>query len=298
MKRLFCALSVVLTFLLLSACSGLTGPNAAASPETDSGPRVSFASPEPEASVPLGPVQVLILSEDLRGTAQVEVLVNGVAAASVPSPDTTRSSVIVEYVWQPAAIGKYVLQAHGQNNAGTWGDFAALEVTVVEAAGETTPTLETPTATLEPTSDPTDVITTPSAETTEILPTPTKSGISLSWSFSALRMYSLNSACEPQKNGVIVRLSGIDKSQVDSIMIFFRAKHKDTGALGKWSKALRMELFESGAYGRGFSSAHFAQPLPFVPAIILHQFVVTDKSKTIIYRSDVYQEMYLAPCNP
>ncbi|MFN2299723.1 MAG: hypothetical protein ACK2UB_12820, partial [Anaerolineales bacterium] len=190
----------------------------------------------------------------------------------------------------------------GQNTAGTWGGFASLELTITAAedASDTdaAPAEDvTPTGTLEPT----DVMVGPTPTETPVLPgenTPTKTvqtGISLNWSFSYLRMFEYGSACEPQQNGVIVSVSGIDPGGIDSVMIFFRPKNKDTGVLGTWSKALRLELLENGSYGRGFSSAHFGT-LPFVPAIILHQFVITDSSQTPIYYSDVYQELYLGPC--
>ncbi len=296
MKRLSCVFSIILIFLLLSSCSGLLGANPVSSPAADTGPRVSFASPESDVTVPLGPVQVLILSEDPAGTAQAEVLVNGVSAAAIPSPDTARDSVILEYVWEPPAAGQYVLQAHAQNTIGTWGAFAAVNVTVAEAV-ETPAFVELPTAEGEAT----EVITTPTSDAeAPVLPTPTpkppvQAGISINWSFSYLRMFEYGSACEPQQNGVVVTVSGISNDAIDSVMIFFRPKHKDTGVLGTWSKALRLEPLETGAYGRGFSSSDFGK-LPFVPAVILNQFVITDNSKAIIYRSDVYQEMYLGPC--
>jgi hypothetical protein len=300
MKRSFCMLSVFLMFLLLSSCAGLTTAKTASSPAADAGPRVSFASPESGATVPFGTVPVLILSEDPLGTAQVEVLMNGVPIATIPSPDAARDSVIVEYVWQPVSSGKFVLQAHAQNTAGVWGGFTSLELTIAEpaGAGETPLFEEFATDTVGPEVASTDVIATPTGTPilTDVTPQPTlQTGISINWSFSYLRMFEYGSACEPQKNGVIATVSGISTDQIDSVMIFFRPKHKDTGVLGRWSKALRLEKFESGAYGRGFSSAHFGT-LPFVPAVILHQFVITDNSKTIIFYSDVFQVMYLGPC--
>jgi hypothetical protein len=305
MKRTSCVSAAVLAFFLLASCSGLKTAGTVSSPAVNSGPRVTFASPEPETVLPLGPVPVLILSEDPLGTAQVEVLVNGIALATVPSPDAARDSVIVEYVWQPAASGKYVLQARAQNTAGTWGDFAALEVAIAEAAAGEEGEEETPVFVDFPTgeAESTDVITTPTlSDQTPVLPeftpvTPTKGGISLTWSFSALRMYPYNSTCEPRQNGVIVSVSGMNPAEIGSVMVFFRAMHKDTGAVGKWSNALGLELFESGAYGKGFSSFHFAQPLPFIPAVIQHMVAVADKGGSVVYRSEVYQELYLAPCN-
>ena len=196
MKRLFCALPIILIALLFSACAPQSGPKTGTTPAADSGPKVSFASPEPGATVPFGPVQVMILSEDVRGTSQVEVLVNGVSVASIPSPDTAASSVIIGYTWQPSAPGNYVLQAHGQNTGGTWGDFASLELAVAPEQGPAeTPTTEVvPTENTEPTATATDVIATESGPTEtssspEIPSTPTRGGISLDWSFTSLQMY-------------------------------------------------------------------------------------------------------------
>jgi hypothetical protein len=299
MKRSFHVIPVILVFLLLSSCAALPAANPTAGPAADSGPRVSFAEPESDVTLPMGPVRLLILCEDLLGTSQVELLLNGVAIAMIPSPDSTRDSVILEYVWLPPTAGQYVLQAHAQNTAGTWGAFTALNLTITDAAAAT----ETPMFEAFPTAggETTDVVATPTADAgapavpTATLKVPVQTGISLNWSFSYLRMFEYGSACEPQQNGVIVTVSGISTDAIDSVMIFFRPKNKDTGVLGTWSKALRLELLETGAYGRGFSSAHFGK-LPFVPAVILHQFVITDNSKTPIYYSDVYQEMYLGPC--
>jgi hypothetical protein len=298
MKRSFCVISVILGFLLLSSCAALPAATPTAAPAASTGPRVSFASPETDTTLPMGPVSILILCEDLLGTSQVELLLNGVAIATIPSPDTTRDSVIVEYAWLPPSAGKYVLQAHAQNTAGAWGDFAALSLTI---ASEPTAT-DTSVFESFPTGDSqtTDVIAVTPTQTEVSAATPTaqppvQTGISMTWTFSYLRMFEYGSACEPQQNGVIATVSGISPDAIDSVMIFFRPKNKDTGVLGTWSKGLRLELFENGAYGRGFSSGHFGK-LPFVPAVILHQFVITDSTKTPIYYSDVYQEMYLGPC--
>lgn len=298
MKRSSILVWLALISLVISSCSSAAAKPEAGSPTPDQGPKVSFTAPASGAELPIGPVQVLLLSEDPLGTAQVELMVNGISVGTVASPNSTGASVTIEYTWQPPAAGKYVLQAHGQNTAGTWGGFTSLEITVAEPTEATTETQVLATNTLEPTG----VIATPESATDtpisqNMTPTLTKNtAVTVKWSFSSLRMYAYGSTCEPQKNGVFVTVSGMDKSGIGSVMIFFRAKNKDTNALGKWSKALRLELFTSGVYGRGFSSAHFSQPLAFIPAIILHQFAISDKSGAIVYRSDVYQELYLAPC--
>jgi hypothetical protein len=305
MKRLSSILPVILIFLLLASCGAKATPKTAASPQPDTGPKVSFASPDPGAAVPLGPVQVMILSEDLRGTTQVEVLVNGVSAAMVPSPNTTSTSVIVEYIWNPSAPGQYVLQAHAQNNAGTWGDFASLELTVSEAAaGDTPSSEEVPTEELLPTATGTEVIATqPGPTETPIVPqvpaTPTRSGISLDIKFSELRMYKYGSACEPQQNGVFVDVKGLDKNAIGGVMLFFQPVDKNTGQAWTWSTGLWLELFESGLYGRGFSTVHMVkkgQAFPYIPAIVNYQIAISDKGGAIIYRSDVYSNLEVASC--
>jgi hypothetical protein len=300
MKRSSRVLPAVASVLLLASCSGLPAAATVPARTADSGPRVSFASPESGTVLPPGPVPILILCEDPTGTALVEVLVDGVAVAVIPSPDSARDSVIVEYVWVPAVTGTYTLQAHAQNSAGTWGGFDSLELTIEEQtdAGDTPAFVPLATENADSTdviAGPTATETPPVAETTPPA-TPTRSGIWLTWSFSELRMFEYGSSCTPTQNGVIVAVFGIDPQDIGSVMIFFRAKHKDTGVLGKWSPALGLELFESGMYGKGFTSLQFAQPLPFVPAVILHQFAVADKNGGILYRSDVYQELYLGPC--
>jgi hypothetical protein len=314
MKRFFCALPVILISLLFSACSPQSGPKTGTTPSgAVSGPKVSFASPEPGATVPFGPVQVMILSEDLKGTSQAEVLVNGVSVSTIPSPDTAAASVIIGYTWQPSAPGNYVLQAHGQNTAGTWGDFASLELVVAPEQGPAeTPTTEVvvPTEGPEPTATATSVISTPSGPTeTPIEPivqaTPTRGGISLEWSFTYLQMRAFGSECEPQRNGVFVKVKGLSNSEIGGVMIFFRPTEESTGKLWNWwTTGLWLEKFPSGLYGRGFNSAQMVKKLstqgekywPYIPSIVLYQIAVTDPSGTPIYHSDVYNNLRVTGC--
>lgn len=314
MKRLFCALPIILVALLVSACAPQTGPKTGDTPAAAvTGPKVSFASPEPGATVPFGPVQVMILSEDPSGTAQAEVLVNGVSVATIPSPDTAAASVIIGYTWQPSAPGNYVLQAHGQNTAGTWGDFSSLELVVAPELGPAeTPTIEVvPTENSQPTATATDVIATESGPSAtpngpDLPATPTRSGISLDWTFTYLSMYRYASTCEPQQNSVIVDVSGISTNEIGGVMIFFRPMEQGTGTLWNWwTTGLWLEKFPSGLYGRGFSTAHMVKRLstqpetywPYLPATVLYQFAITDKGGAIVYRSDVHQNLQVKPCN-
>jgi hypothetical protein len=313
MKRLFAVPSVILITLLFSACAPISAPKTASSPPAaSSGPTVSFVSPEPGSTVPFGPVQVMILCEDPAGTSQVEVLVNGVSAATIPSPDTAKSAVIVEYTWQPAAAGSYVLQAHAQNTAGTWGDFASLELAV---SAEVPPTEEATVAgateepTAEPTATSTNVIATQAVTNTPISPespaTPTRSGISLDWTFTYLSMYRYGTSCEPQQNSVIAKVIGVSSSEIGGVMIFFRPMEQSTGKLWDWwTTGLWLEKFPSGLYGRGFSTVHMVKRLasqpqtywPYIPATVLYQFAVSDKGGEIIYRSEVYQNLQVKAC--
>ncbi|MBN2085257.1 MAG: hypothetical protein JW748_08515 [Anaerolineales bacterium] len=313
MKRLFGALLIILVALLVSACAPQSGAKTGTTPAVDSGPKVAFASPDPGATVPFGPVQVMILSEDLKGTSQAEVLVNGVSVATITSPDTAASSVIIGYTWQPSAPGNYVLQAHAQNTAGTWGDFASLELAVSpEEVPAETPTLEVlPTEEPQPTAEPTDVIATPDTSTEtpsgpDLPSTPTLSGVSLDWTFTYLQMYRYGSTCEPQQNSVIVKVSGLSPNEIGGVMIFFRPMETSTGTLWNWwTTGLWLEKFPSGLYGRGFSTAHMVKRLstqpetywPYIPATVLYQFAISDQGGAIIYRSDVYQNLQVKPCN-
>ncbi len=314
MKRILCALTIILIALLFSACAPQPGPKTGATPSAaDSGPKVSFTSPEPGATVPFGLVQVMILSEDLKGTSQVEVLVNGVSVASVPSPDTAAPSVIIGYTWEPSAPGNFVLQAHGQNTAGTWGDFASLELAVApEQSPTATPTVEVvvPTEEPEPTATATDVISTENESTEtysgpDLPATPTRSGISLDWSFTSLQMYPYKSTCEPQHNSVLVEVKGVDKNEIGGVMIFFRPMETSTGKLWNWwTTGFWLERFPSGLYGRGFSTPHMVKRLssqpetywPYLPATVLYQFALSDKGGTIFYRSEVYRDLQVQGC--
>jgi hypothetical protein len=248
MRRCFRLFGLVMLTGLFLGCSGSPALKAIGSPTRDTGPRVSFSAPESGASLPLGPVQVLLLSEDPLGTAQVEVLVGGATAASIPSPDKTKPSVVVEYAWQPPAPGAYTLQARGQNTAGTWGAFAQLSLTVTEPEPGETATFEpsgTSTPTIAPTESPTALVatTTPTftlnpLETTPLPPIP---GLSFTWEFSTYYMYKYGSACEPQKNGVFVKVSGIDLETIGGVMLFFQPMDKKTHELWTWTTGLWLE---------------------------------------------------------
>jgi hypothetical protein len=234
----------------------------------------------------------------------VEVLVGGATAATLPSPDKTKPSVVVEYDWQPPSPGAYTLQARGQNTAGTWGAFAQLSLTITEPLPtETSTSQPTETPTLAPTETPTDVVSTSSPtftlnplETTSLPPIP---GLSFTWEFSSYRMYRYGSACEPQQNGVFVYVSGIDLNTVAGVMIFFQPTDENNGNRWTWSPGLWLERYEGGVFARGFSTAHMVrkgQNFPYIPALVRYQFVMTDKMGANIYYSEIRQNLEVAPC--
>jgi hypothetical protein len=304
MKRLLPALSIILTSLLLPSCAaGAAQKASVSSPMPDTGPRVTFASPDPGVTVPFGPVRIIILSEDPRGTAQIEILVDETSIATVPSPDIAKTAVIIDYEWQPAATGKHVLQARGQNNAGTWGDIAGIEVTVAEAAAEEVPTAEVEPPSTEPTAEQTSVISTPAELTPtptpqEAEPTATRSGITVTWTLAFMSMYKYGSNCEPQKNSVYVKVEGIDNSQIGGVVMWFRPTDQNTGEMWPW-QGRGLELFPSGKWGYGFSTGNMVakgKPFPFIPSVVLFQFSVSDKSMETIYRTEIFNSLTVKAC--
>jgi hypothetical protein len=296
MKRLSVLLSLAVFFLALSACSAGIPIKSSGSPTPDQGPQISFSSPAPGASVPLGPVQVILLSEDPLGTAQVEILVNGESAATIQSPDSSRSAVVIEYGWQPSAAGKYVLQAHGQNTAGTWGAFASVEVTVAEsgAAEPATPTEEAPA-----TEAPTEILPTATKSQTPVMGTPeptptTNSGITLTWALSFTQMYVADAPCGTTTNMATATISPADSAY--SVLLFFRIGNKAGTEFRPWTKGLALGPNGPGKFYILFTTRHIALPVPWVPAQVWYQFVAINKTGAALYRTPVYTNLAIINC--
>jgi hypothetical protein len=294
MKRIPILLFSVVFVLALSSCSpaSLAG---AGSPTPGQGPRVSFSAPAPGATVPLGSVQLLLLSEDPLGTKQVEILVNGESAATVQSPDSSRSAVVIEYGWEPTAPGKYVLQAHGQNTAGTWGAFASLELTVAEAEPGETPTEEA-----TATEAPTELNPTATKTQTPIIGTPEStatinSGITLVTALSYTQMYVADAPCGTTTNMATATVS--PAGSVYSVLLFFKVGNKAGTEFRPWTKGLALGPNEHGKFYILFTTRHIAMPMPWVPAQVWYQFVAIDKSGAALYRTPVYTNLSIITCS-
>jgi hypothetical protein len=293
MNRSFRAIPIVLVSLLLVSCAGMKLANPTAATAADMGPRVSFASPASGATVPFGPVQVLLLSEDPLGTAQAEVLVNGESAAMIASPDSSRAAVVLEYSWQPAAPGKYVLQAHGQNTAGTWGAFVSLELTVAE--GGTVGPVESST----PTEGSTEIAATTTKTETPLMPTPlpltaTNSGITLQGNLSFLQMYAADAPCGTTTNTATATVSPADSAF--SVLLFFRIGNREGTEFKPWTKGLALAPNGPGKFYNFFTTRHIANPVPWVPAQVYYQFVAIDKKGTRLFATPVYTNLSIIKC--
>ncbi|MGD0172930.1 MAG: hypothetical protein ABSC61_00640 [Anaerolineales bacterium] len=293
MNRSFRTIPIVLVSLLLVSCAGMKLANSTAATAADTGPRVSFASPASGATVPLGPVQVLLLSEDPLGTTQAEVLVNGESAAMIASPDSSRAAVVLEYIWQPAASGKYVLQAHGQNTAGTWGAFVSLELTVAE--GGAVGPMESST----PTEAPTEIAATPTKTETPLMPTPlpptaTNSGITLRGTLSYLQMYPADAPCGTTTNMAIATVSPADSAY--SVLLFFRIGNREGTEFKPWTKGLALGPNGPGKFYNLFTTRHIANPVPWVPAQVYYQFVAIDKQGARLFATPVYTNLSIIKC--
>jgi len=293
MKRFSILLFSVIFFLTLSSCSSVAPVAGAGTSSPDQGPRVSFSAPLSGATVPLGPVQVLLLSEDPLGTAQAEVLVNGESAATIQSPDSSRAAVVLEYSWQPAASGKYILQAHAQNTAGTWGAFVSLELTVAE--GGTVEPMESST----PTEGPTEIAATPTKTETPLMPTPlpptaTNSGITLQGTLSYLQMYPADAPCGTTINMATATVSPADS--VYSVLLFFRIGNKDGTEWNSWTKGLALAPNGPGKFYILFTTRHIANPVPWIRAQVNYQFVGIDKQGKRLLSTNVYTNLSIINC--
>ncbi len=294
MRRLYVPLFSAIFILALSACSSGIPVKSAGSPTPDQGPRVSFSAPSAGASLPLGPVQVILLSEDPLGTAQVEILVNGESAATIQSPDSSRSAVVIEYGWQPSAAGKYVLQAHGQNTGGTWGAFTSLEVNIAEGEPVATATEEAPT-----TEAPTELIPTATKTATAIIGTPeptatANSGITLVTALSYTQMYVADAPCGTTTNMATATVS--PAGSVYSVLLFFKIGNKAGTEFRPWTKGLALGPNGPGKFYILFTTRHIAMPVPWVPAQVWYQFVAIDKKGAALYRTPVYTNLSVIKC--
>jgi hypothetical protein len=293
MKRFSILLFSAIFFLVLASCSSAAPLAGAGSPTPDQGPKVSFSAPIPGATVPLGPVQLLLLSEDPLGTAQAEVLVNGESAAMIQSPDSSRAAVVLEYSWQPAAPGKYVLQAHSQNTAGTWGAFVSLELTAAE--GGTVEPMESST----PTEAPTEIVATPTKTETPLMPTPlpptaTNSGITLQGTLSYLQMYPADAPCGTTTNIATATVSPADS--VYSVLLFFRIGNKAGTEWNSWTKGLALAPNGPGKFYIFFTTRHIANPVPWIRAQVNYQFVGIDKQGKRLLSTTVYTNLSIINC--
>ncbi len=286
MKRIYALLSLSIISCAFTACSFSAPAAGTVSATPGSGPRVSFVSPKAGVPVPLGPVQILILSEDPLGTAQVEVLVNGESAATIPSPDTSRAAVVLEFDWTPPAAGDYVLQAHAQNTAGTWGAFESLPVTVsAEAPGPQAATSEPTEAATEAA---TEIVATQRPTETALIPTalpPTatpNSGITIEGVLSYLQMYVADAPCGTTTNMAVATVS--PANSVYSVLLFFRLGTLDGSAWKPWTKGLALGPNGSGKFVIWFTTRMIANPMPWDRAQVNYQFVGIDKQgKPLVY---------------
>ncbi len=297
MKRLFIPLFSAVFFLALGACASAVPLKGTQSPTVNPGPRVSFSAPAAGAALPLGPVQVILLSEDPLGTAQVEILVNGELAATIKSPDSTRPAVVIQYAWQPSAAGKYVLQAHGQNTAGTWGAFSSLEVNISEGtAPEISPT---PTQQASATTASTQLIPTVTKTQTPVMSTSeptatTNYGITLEAYLSYTQMYVADAPCGTTTNMATATVS--PAGSVYSVLLFFKIGNMDGTEFQPWTKGLALGPNGPGKFYILFTTRHIALPVPWVPAQVWYQFVAIDKSGTALYRTQVYTNLSIIKC--
>jgi hypothetical protein len=243
-------------------------------------------------------VQILVLSEDPLGTAQMELLVNGETAATIQSPDSTRPAVVLEYNWQPAAAGTFTLQAHSQNTAGTWGAFESLEVNVTDNGVAQNDTTSTP----EPliTEAVTDIVATPTKTATPVIPTAppeptaTNSGINLEGTLSYTQMYVADSPCGTTTNTAAATVS--PANSVYSVLLFFRLGTLDGSAWKPWTKGLALGPNGPGKFYILFTTRMFANPMPWDRAQVWYQFVAIDKKGAALYRTPVYTNLAVIKC--
>ena len=128
-----------LLLLLLTGCPR---------PSPTGGPRVWIDAPREDASVPLGPVEVVSHATDDAGIARVQLYVNGRLVREDRPPDSTALLVTVRQAWVPDASGTYVLYVQAENGNGLIGRSSPVRVTVGGAASAGPPATSTPAARL------------------------------------------------------------------------------------------------------------------------------------------------------
>jgi hypothetical protein len=134
MRKPIQIVSLVLACLWLAAC----GPQGA----TGGSPLAWIDVPLDGSVLAVAPLDVMSHAADPSGITQFELRVNGAVISTDASPDTKSTLATISQTWSPAAPGDYTVQVRAENPAGTWSDYATVNVRI--GFPDRSPTLTAP----------------------------------------------------------------------------------------------------------------------------------------------------------
>jgi len=199
----------ILAVFLITAC----GPVARGADQNTSGVRAWFDAPLPNTVFfPPSPCQIVAHGAAPDGIAMFELMVNGAAAVSIPSPDTQNSLVTLSQDCGVSEPGEYTLQLRAQDKSGNWSGYA--ETNLIIAGAETPPPATEPPATEPP-------LPTPS-------PTPAPaSGVSIE-SVSTNLVYLGRGDCGPLSVAITARANAPKNIKV--VVLFYRFQNGNSSS--------------------------------------------------------------------
>lgn len=249
-------------------------------------------APLDESWIPLAPYEIVFHISDPSGMQQGELSINGVVLASIPVADTGSKLVTLKQAWSPDQPGEYLIQARAQNSAGDWGTQAEAKVFIGEKVITLTPSPEiTPSLSITTTM-------TPSATFTA---TPTSTSTATSYPdemvfYPSVTEHNLKvGSCQPNQAEIQVSIIPFDKIQY--VYLFFHLKDQESTETTSWNDGIPMLSAGSpGIYSYTLRTASITDNKKFDSAFLWYQFVVTDKDKKNIGRSDVLGDVTISTC--
>jgi hypothetical protein len=190
----------------------------------------------------------------------------------------------LKYAWMPAAPGNYTLRARAQSAEGGWGNEAIAVVTVSDFT-------MTPVNTLTATLTPTPAGTTTPTGTAIVTITSTAAALSFTPRISSNIFYY--GTCGSDQVTIQVLVPG---DNVAGVVLFKNLQDQAGGGSTGWDEGTSMTPAEGGWFSHTISSNSVAGAERFKKALLLYQFVVTDRANKVIARSQVYSDITLSNC--
>lgn len=264
----------------ISGCSNL--PNAGSEDTSVGGsvPRAWFDAPIPgTVFYPPNPCQVVAHGASPNGIALFELSINGVAAASIPSPDTQSSLATLTQDCGLNQPGEYLLQLRSQDNDGNWSGFA--ETSLIIAEGETPN--EPPPAT---------EVTVPVSPTATLIPTVEPTGGVSVERISTNLVYLGGSNCGTREVTITIRTTAPNGIKV--VVLFYRFQ---TASSSSEFQSVGMKSISGNLYEATLNpTSLLGGSIPFDLATLQYQVVVQQNDGDTSIRTPVLADISVQAC--